>query len=355
MINVNLGRIGFVLRHDYVDGAECRPLDVVSRGNALWACRSTTTEIPSITSPVWMRLLSGIDVEEDLSAFQQQLDELAMLLAAHSQATNVHGATPEAEASRILMRDADGRARVAPPAVAEDIALLGNLLDLAGEMTPLNRLINTASPLSGGGSLGEDLTLAISAASAATTTADGSAGSAVYAKDSDATSRNKAATPAGVAAQITTHKTQTAGVHGFPSGALPEGKILVVKNGGLAWDHRYPLCEFFYWRHPDIKEGFEAAQGGLIANAATKYPEAWAYLQTTSGAKLKKTQAEWTAMTNATWATLADGTTVGWNGIGGAPYFVQDLSAGSLRMPDLRGMYAEAAGYDSLGVGRGEG
>lgn len=56
-------------------------------------------------------------------------------------------------------------------------------------------------------------------------------------------------------------------------------------------------------------------------------------------------------MTTAIWHTNADGTTVGWNGIGGAPFYVQDLSAGTLRMPDLRGMYVEAAGFDSLGVG----
>ena len=33
------------------------------------------------------------------------------------------------------------------------------------------------------------------------------------------------------------------------------------------------------------------------------------------------------------------------------PYYVQDLGTGTLRLPDLRGMYAEAAGFDSLGVG----
>ena len=30
---------------------------------------------------------------------------------------------------------------------------------------------------------------------------------------------------------------------------------------------------------------------------------------------------------------------------------MQDLNTGSLRLPDLRGMYAEAAGFDSLGAG----
>lgn len=117
----------------------------------------------------------------------------------------------------------------------------------------------------------------------------------------------------------------------------------------------YTLGEFYYFRHPTIKPGFAAAQGGLISGAyqgkdITEYP-IWEYLQTAEGRLLCKTKAEWQALTTATWATLADGSKVGWNGIGGAPYYVQDLGAGTLRMPDLRGMYAEAAGFDSLGVG----
>ena len=55
-------------------------------------------------------------------------------------------------------------------------------------------------------------------------------------------------------------------------------------------------------------------------------------------------------MSTATWSTLADGTKVGWEGIGGVPYYVQDLNAGTLRLPDLRGMYAEASG-DFLSAG----
>ena len=86
----------------------------------------------------------------------------------------------------------------------------------------------------------------------------------------------------------------------------------------------------------------------------TEYP-IWAYLQTAEGQLLCKTEAQWQAMTTATWATLADGSKVGWNGIGGAPFYVQDLAAGTLRMPDIRGMYAEAAGFDSLGVGGAQG
>ena len=113
----------------------------------------------------------------------------------------------------------------------------------------------------------------------------------------------------------------------------------------------YELCEFYYFRNPTMKPGFQPAHGGLLQNAAALYPDAWAYLQTTAGQKLCKTEADWQAMTRATWATLADGTSVGWNGIGGAPFYAPNWNTGALRLPDLRGMYAEASGYDSLGIG----
>lgn len=100
-----------------------------------------------------------------------------------------------------------------------------------------------------------------------------------------------------------------------------------------------------------MRPGFQPAQGGLLENAATLYPEAWSYLQTPEGQMLCTTEAEWQAMTTAVWATLADGTRVGWNGIGGAPYYAPNTATGALRLPDLRGMYAEAAGFDALGVG----
>ncbi len=127
------------------------------------------------------------------------------------------------------------------------------------------------------------------------------------------------------------------------------GKISVVQA------EKYDLAEFYLFRHPTLKSGFAPLQGGLISGLyqdknITEYP-IWAYLQTAEGQLLLKTEAEWQAMSTATWATLADGTKVGWNGIGGVPYYVQNLGNGTLRMPDVRGMYTEAAGFDSLGVG----
>lgn len=137
-----------------------------------------------------------------------------------------------------------------------------------------------------------------------------------------------------------------------PGIVRPDGKTITVnENGVLSAGGGYELCEFYFFRHPTLKPGFQPAQGGLLENAATLYPEAWTYLQTTEGQKLCKTEAEWQAMTQAIWHTNADGTTVGWNGIGGAPFYALHTDTGALRLPDLRGMYAEAAGFDSLGVG----
>lgn len=133
--------------------------------------------------------------------------------------------------------------------------------------------------------------------------------------------------------------------------ALPTDASKWRKISGVQEASKYELGEFYYFRHPILKPGFQPAQGGLLANAATLYPEAWAYLQTVEGQMLCKTEAEWQAMTTAIWHTNADGTKVGWNGIGGAPFYAPNLATGALRLPDLRGMYAEAAGFDTLGVG----
>ncbi|MDR2572783.1 MAG: hypothetical protein LBC94_00310 [Desulfovibrio sp.] len=152
----------------------------------------------------------------------------------------------------------------------------------------------------------------------------------------------------------------------YAPGVLDDGDLDKVEQGllevitalieeAIPSYEKYDLAEFYYFRHPSLKPGFQPAQGGLVQNAATLYPDIWAYLQTSSGQVLCKSEPEWQAMTTAIWHTNADGTTVGWDGIGGAPFYVQDLGAGTLRLPDIRGMYAEAAGFDSLGVGAVDG
>ena len=137
-------------------------------------------------------------------------------------------------------------------------------------------------------------------------------------------------------------------------GVKPDGTTITVDGAGAIsakQQDRYELCEFYYFRHPVLRPGFQPAQGGIITDAATQYPEAWAYLKTAEGQRLCLTESEWQAMSTAYFYTLADGTKIGWNGIGGVPFLAPNMATGDLRMPDLRGMYMEAAGFDSLDVG----
>ena len=114
----------------------------------------------------------------------------------------------------------------------------------------------------------------------------------------------------------------------------------------------YFLCwKIFKGIHPAAKPGMVPVNGTLISNAATLHPKAWAYLQSEEGQQLCTTEALWQAANVAKWATLADGTEIGWDGIGGVCKYVIDTNAGTIRVPDLRGMLDEVAGYASLGVG----
>ena len=131
-------------------------------------------------------------------------------------------------------------------------------------------------------------------------------------------------------------------------GGLPREEIQKMIDRAVS---PFLLCEFYFFRSPVLRTGFLPAHGDLVESAAALYPEAWAYLQTPEGRLLCKTEEEWQAMSTASWATLADGTKVGWEGCGGVPFYAPDLGTGALRLPDLRGMYAEAAGFDALSVG----
>lgn len=135
---------------------------------------------------------------------------------------------------------------------------------------------------------------------------------------------------------------------------LAEGSAMNICRGCFGEDGqsgRYELCEFYYFRHPLLRPGFRQANGELIEEAAAIYPKVWAYLQTPEGRMLCKSEEEWQAMSTAVWATLPDGTEVGWNGVGGVPFYALNLESGTLRLPDLRGMYAEGSGFDGLEVG----
>ena len=57
-----------------------------------------------------------------------EIGENLVYLKAHADATaGIHGAVSAATASKIIIRDAAGRAKVAAPSAADDIALLSNV------------------------------------------------------------------------------------------------------------------------------------------------------------------------------------------------------------------------------------
>lgn len=66
---------------------------------------------------------------------------------AHAAGTNVHGATSAATANRIMMRDSSGRAKVAAPSVADDIARLDTVSAL--KVTALMALMRNAAAMNG--------------------------------------------------------------------------------------------------------------------------------------------------------------------------------------------------------------
>ena len=113
----------------------------------------------------------------------------------------------------------------------------------------------------------------------------------------------------------------------------------------------YELCEIYYFRHPTLRPGFAPCTGSVIEHADQAYPLAYEYLQTAEGQLICKTEQEWQTMSTATYYTNASGVAEGWNGVGGVPFFVIDTNAKTIRLPDTRGMYMEAAGLDGLTVG----
>ena len=114
---------------------------------------------------------------------------------------------------------------------------------------------------------------------------------------------------------------------------------------------RYEICEVYHFITQRSRPGFVPATGVLVDNAVNLYPRAWEFLQTTEGQLLCVTEVEWQALSTATYYTNAAGVAEGWDGIGGVCKYVIDTNAGTIRVPDLRGMYMEAAGLDGLDVG----
>ncbi len=86
--------------------------------------------------------------------------------------------------------------------------------------------------------------------------------------------------------------------------------------------------------------GWRVANGSLITSASIVVPVLVAALKSTESWRLVS-EAEWQAQ------SASDP----WNGIGGVKNLVLDLSADTVRLPDIRGMYMEAAGFNGLTAG----
>lgn len=115
---------------------------------------------------------------------------------------------------------------------------------------------------------------------------------------------------------------------------------------------RYDIGQYHWFEDEMPRAGLFSCLGGVVQNFSAKYPKAAAYFETSYGKKRLVTQAQYDALHVAVWHTNADGTKVGWNGIGGVNRFVWDKQADTLRLPDLAGMTPEQVGFsDSLGVG----
>lgn len=123
-----------------------------------------------------------------------------------------------------------------------------------------------------------------------------------------------------------------------------------------AYDISQTLDYFLCWRifksiSPVIQPGMVPVNGTLIADAKEKYPKAFEYLLSPAGQTMCIDEESWQEASVSIWHTLADGEEIGWEKVGGVCKYVIDPDANTIRVPDLRGMYAEVAGFDGLGVG----
>lgn len=254
--------------------------------------------------------------------------------------------------------------------------------------TLLKRKINTTAPLAGGGDLSGDRTLTINASSMATVNyviqRDGAGRAQVAAPAAAADIARKAEVdavesriPASWPLMIVTwdaaanykRKTLVIGSNGKiymwlrdsgPGVAGVGGKDPTAAANATYWlDYaasitptfeKYDIAQYYWFEDELSRPGLMPCLGGIVQNIS-RYPKMIEYLQTTHGQKRCVTQAQYDAAHVAVWHTNADGTKVGWNGIGGVNKFVWNPQANTLRLPDLAGMSPEMIGCDSLGVG----
>lgn len=144
-----------------------------------------------------------------------------------------------------------------------------------------------------------------------------------------------------------------------PGLIMPDGTTLSVDNTGrlsvIVQQQMDPIGGIRFFEDEMPRPGYVECNAGLVTNFSEKYPQMAAYLESPYGqSRLVSSLAEYEALHTAIWHTNADGTTVGWQGIGGVAKFWWDRVADILKMPDLQDMFQGAAG-PSLGVGDAQG
>ena len=143
-------------------------------------------------------------------------------------------------------------------------------------------------------------------------------------------------------------------------GALAQGQVYTLIYSGSQWQviggmSPYPIAQYTWWEDGLVRPGFVPANGNIVANFAATWPQAAAYFSTAHGAsRCFASLAQYEAAHKAIWATLADGSKVGWNNIGGVAKFWWDKAKDTLLMPDLTEMTRFMLG-GSLGVADAQG
>lgn len=140
---------------------------------------------------------------------------------------------------------------------------------------------------------------------------------------------------------------------GTPGLVMPDGTTIVIDSTGKISTKAQsmdPVGGIRFFEDEMPRAGYVECNAGVVSNFSTTYPQMVAYLETPYGQSRLVTLAEYESLHVAVWHTNADGSKVGFNGIGGVAKFVWDKAADTLKMPDLQEMFRGARG-PSLGVG----
>ncbi|MDL2306616.1 hypothetical protein LJC48_01115 [Desulfovibrio sp. OttesenSCG-928-C06] len=136
------------------------------------------------------------------------------------------------------------------------------------------------------------------------------------------------------------------------AGLTPDDKDLTqVYKAFRALFQPYKIGKIDFFDDRELPDGWAPCYGDWIEDVSQKYPRFLVYLQSPVGAFRRVTEEEYEALHVAAKYTYPDGSVESFNGLGGVNKFVWDEAANRLRLPDLRGLFRGADGYDSLGVG----